>query len=451
MPGLAEWKITSVDFKGTFIPPEEMRRNVEANLRIGLPEEIPKTAGPVHVACGGPSLAGHLADLRHPRLVIALNGAWNFLRGHGITPWAHMITDSRPENAAFVRDPDHDALYLIGSRVHPSVLERLEGFDVRLIHHFGEIEVGMGLKETKTLISSGVSVGTMAFCLACYMGFEKIHFYGMDSCILGGDHHAYPQEWQAPNGAHPILAGHREFLCEPWMLSQALDFKKFLLGPEGWRAEVHGPGLIAHMQGLMREAYAAGESPDLERMKYEEIWAVPGYGDYSPGKNAAPEAVGTLGMMAGDTILDFGCGSGKGAIALHDMGMAVTMVDITPKGLSLEVTDRWPLPFVEACLWELPASLGSVDWGFCADVMEHIPPARVDDVLGAIRAKTRKGSYFQVCICPDGDFGRRIGKTLHLSAHQPDWWEAALGRHWPLVMRLEDPGPGRCAFTCMVD
>ena len=47
-----------------------------------------------------------------------------------------------------------------------------------------------------------------------------------------------------------------------------------------------------------------------------------------------------------------------------------------------EIASRVPL--LVANLWDIPIEM-SADWGFCCDVMEHIPTERVDRVLGVIR------------------------------------------------------------------
>ena len=122
-------------------------------------------------------------------------------------------------------------------------------------------------------------------------------------------------------------------------------------------------------------------------------------------------------------IADYG-GSGKAADAMVEKGFDVRMVDIASNAY------RGPHgPVIEACWWELPADMPATDYGFCADVMEHLPPDRVDQVFEQIAARTRVACYFQIALFEDNWYGRK----LHLSVFPPEWWEAALARAFSSV------------------
>jgi hypothetical protein len=91
------------------------------------------------------------------------------------------------------------------------------------------------------------------------------------------------------------------------------------------------------------------------------------------------------------------------------------------------------VPFLKANLWRLPAVQG--DYGICCDVMEHIPPEKVDDVLKEISLAVWRGPvFFSISSDHDG-FGREIGETLHISLYPPDWWEEKLKEFWSTVRR----------------
>jgi hypothetical protein len=60
-------------------------------------------------------------------------------------------------------------------------------------------------------------------------------------------------------------------------------------------------------------------------------------------------------------------------------------------------------------------------YGFCADMLEHIPTADVPDVLRNIL----KGTYYtflQISTKPD-QFGAVINQDLHLTVQPGDWWK----------------------------
>jgi 2-polyprenyl-3-methyl-5-hydroxy-6-metoxy-1,4-benzoquinol methylase len=116
---------------------------------------------------------------------------------------------------------------------------------------------------------------------------------------------------------------------------------------------------------------------DHERATYETVWgAVDTYGDNSPGALYLPAFAQMVGT-GGGTVLDAGCGSGKGALALAKAGYVVTLCDLTDEGLDPETRG---MPFYQACLWHpLPrgrALFGApkqYDYVYCCDVLEHVP------------------------------------------------------------------------------
>lgn len=166
-----------------------------------------------------------------------------------------------------------------------------------------------------------------------------------------------------------------------------------------------------------------------ERNKYERMWGVPEYRLHSPGQSLVPMAIVELGMQRGDTVVDFGCGTGRPALAFQDAGMRVTGVDHAANCVDAGIAGKFN--FIQSTLWSLPPDLAAT-FGFCTDVMEHIPTDKVHDVLSEIRRVCANGVFFQIATFPDG-MGRRIGETLHLTVRRPDWWQDALRKHWNSV------------------
>lgn len=165
-----------------------------------------------------------------------------------------------------------------------------------------------------------------------------------------------------------------------------------------------------------------------EREKYEKIWAISDYRNYSPGEKVALSAMLELGAKTGDTVIDFGCGCGRPASLLTSHGFVVTGVDHTRT--ALDPGHPRGYQFVEACLWDLPKM--TAKWGFCTDVMEHIPTEKVDDALSSIKDRCTNGVYFQIATFKDR-FGSRIEETLHLTVKEPVWWAEKLMYHWENV------------------
>jgi len=64
------------------------------------------------------------------------------------------------------------------------------------------------------------------------------------------------------------------------------------------------------------------------------------------------------------------------------------------------------------------------DYGYCTDVLEHIPPEDVDKVLLNICTAARR-VYFAISTVPDV-MGALVGEPLHLTVESPFWWHDRL-------------------------
>ena len=62
------------------------------------------------------------------------------------------------------------------------------------------------------------------------------------------------------------------------------------------------------------------------------------------------------------------------------------------------------------------------------DVMEHLPPERIDEVLSGIAKRTGKAVYFQIALFHDNTFTEN--GPLHLSVFPVDWWKEKLLQHF---------------------
>lgn len=171
------------------------------------------------------------------------------------------------------------------------------------------------------------------------------------------------------------------------------------------------------------------EVAQAEQDKYRRMWDVPAYRVHSPGLRILGRA--TQYLPRDKTIIDFGCGSGKAAQALTNQGYKVTGVDLAPNC----VDEGCTFPFQQVCLWDLPAAL-SCSYGYCTDVMEHIPPSKVHDVLKNISRACLEGCFFQIATFQES-FGQKIGAILHLSVQPAEVWELALKKHWANVEMLQ--------------
>ena len=238
---------------GETVADAQVRENVLAGWAHATPHD--KQEREVIVLAGGPSMKGELREIFALRAagaaLITVNGAYDWALQNGLEPSAQIVLDAREFNARFTRTPHPTCKYLIASQVHPKTLEGLPR-ERTLLWHSGISDANEALIREQTghyfPVPGGSTVVLRAIPLLRMLGFARMHMFGFDSCVSGADHHAYSQPENNDEVTMPMTCGGRSFLCTPWMISQAAEFRDLVafLGNEVELA-VYGDGLIAHM------------------------------------------------------------------------------------------------------------------------------------------------------------------------------------------------------------
>lgn len=177
---------------------------------------------------------------------------------------------------------------------------------------------------------------------------------------------------------------------------------------------------------------------NLEKQKYEKIWAHSKYRDFSPGLEATALFIEHFKkkIKRGDSIIDFGCGTGSASSFFFFQGFSVQMVDIAANCLNANIENLIALSFgrlqfIKACLWSLPQRLSKADWIYCCDVLEHLPEEYIDVVLSQMAKRTQKGGFLQIYLQEDL-FGTLINDKLHLTVRPMNWWLKKIGIYWEI-------------------
>lgn len=161
-----------------------------------------------------------------------------------------------------------------------------------------------------------------------------------------------------------------------------------------------------------------------ERETYEEMHCVSQYTEFSPGEKYLPlflnmsSARSGSESAVGQSVLDVGCSSGKGALALEKAGFDVAVMDLTDSGL---VADARRFRFYQQCIWDDFRLSQGYDWVYCCDVLEHIPPEFTMLVISRLLEAATKGVFLSICLIPD-NFGAWVGKPLHRTVQDYKWW-----------------------------
>lgn len=177
-----------------------------------------------------------------------------------------------------------------------------------------------------------------------------------------------------------------------------------------------------------------------EQHKYERMWSMPQYRRNSPAEGLVERAIELLDIEPNSTIADLGCGTGRASKKFCDLGMNVVAFDHAENCLDSDID----VQFEQACLWELDTKL-EFDYGFCVDVMEHIPTEKVAEVLDNISCISQKGAFFQIATRPD-TCGRLIGETLHMTVRDGRFWVAEIEKAFNQLPNYKISGKGVIAW-----
>jgi 2-polyprenyl-3-methyl-5-hydroxy-6-metoxy-1,4-benzoquinol methylase len=161
---------------------------------------------------------------------------------------------------------------------------------------------------------------------------------------------------------------------------------------------------------------------EKEVEKYEAIWSCPAYHEVSPGEGYAV-IFEEFEDNKGKSIIDLGCGAGAGGTALRELGYEdVTFLDLVKVGDNA--------PFIQSPLWEDWGVKGikgkRYDWGYCCDVMEHIPTEYVSLCIHRIRENC-DSAFFSIGLIDD-HFGKVIREPLHITIRPFVWWKELLSQ-----------------------
>lgn len=429
------------------ITPNTDQDTILANIRANSASFVGMGPKQALVVGGGPSAADYFDEINETVMqggLFALNNAGRWLIERGRHPDFVVLYDARPQMAEMI--PENGSVgtwYYVSSQCDPAVFDTLRerGYYFTMFHALngdGSLEAIRECDPGALILGDACTVGIQTLNLLSALGYHKATLYGYDSSWRKGEKHAYKQPGGLNDDQKP-----RQFMFQGMtyetsgaMAHQAQEFINRL--PQ-WRGaglhiEVKGEGLLPDM---WRAEVGDGSLEQREARKYQKMWTHKSYRFVSPGEDLADLVRKWLPGKA--RVVDFGCGTGRLAAKMQDWGHRVLGVDFATNCLDDEVM----IPFCIANLWDLPETVSGTH-GVCTDVMEHIPPEKVDAVLTNIRRAVPK-AFFNIATTLDAH-GAVIGERLHLTVKPESWWVEKLKAHWGSVEVLRRNGAG---FTCI--
>lgn len=376
--------------------------------------KVDQQADTVAIVADGPS-AAELRGVSFPPdvYVLAVNGAVEWLKD---APSGFFTLDPSMANRRRLREQRQ------GTRYYAAVSEGFGQANSRVLGYRTPLEPNVTWlhriegKEDRSLRSRhglsadprGVHTGNScwgALGVAKHLGAKRIVIFGLDA-----------NQEKRTSGGSPGGLQHL-----PRLFASAVpDLEGIEVVNASAKSRVTCWPRCTVAEGLAKLGATPVTDEQRERDKYERMWERDSYRERSPGMRVLGEALKELAPEVGASFFDFGCGHGFVVEALEKLGHATIGVDIAHNA---KRTERGQ--FVVANLWDLPATLGAREYGYCTDVLEHIPEQHIEAALRCMGSKVRRKLYFQLALFHD-HCGDEIGETLHMTVKPAAWWTKKL-------------------------
>lgn len=178
-----------------------------------------------------------------------------------------------------------------------------------------------------------------------------------------------------------------------------------------------------------------------EQSKYEEVWKRREYRAIAPGEQLADHFLSIAKPLPHQTVYDFGCGTGRGAARIAKRCKVIGF-DFADNCRDSAVVNQFEFRKHDLTY---PIDGPIADFGYCTDVLEHIPTVDVSTVLKNIVTAARR-CYFAISLVED-KLGALIGEPLHLTVKPCDWWVTQLQKLGFSVAYVEEIGNG---LACLI-
>ena len=376
---------------------------------------------PVALVCFGPSLNQSWEKLKDFKHIISCSGSHKFLIDHGITPRWHVDVDPRQHKATLIGDTiSPDTEFLMASCVHPKVFDHLQERNARITlwHTYsGEKKdtVPNIFPRGDWVLTGGANVGLRALVIARFLGFTDVHIFGMDG--------SFPSE-SAPKHAafHPntpkkhIVAqyNNKDYLTtEAFLTCARMTFHELEMLPDV-SATFYGDGLIQDMAKTKKlnhkeKSGIAFYSPAVISDSYiaQNRLLHEGNAHYGVSVLKHVETIKRIySKINANSLLDYGCGKGLLAknldFPIWEYDPAIPGKDSAPRRADLVV---------------------------CIDVLEHIEPDYLDNVLNDILRVTKQVAFI-VISTKKAQKLLADGRNTHLIVNDKQWWTDKLSLYF---------------------
>ena len=236
-----------------------LRRNVLTNIKRDLPRflDLPGILharnAPIAICGGGPSLDEHAEEIRKFEFVMACGSVHDHLVDLGITPSFAIAVDSMEDAVNWFQKPQEKTSYLLASQCHPNMFDHLKDHKIAMWHFKGQIDGEEEVFNGEKLINWGVMVGNHSIQMSLFLGFQELHFFGMDASHRNGRHHSYDvgkyHDHILEQGSQLYTVNGKEFISTTALISQMEHFFDIFASTDGQfiKGYVHNDDLWAEV------------------------------------------------------------------------------------------------------------------------------------------------------------------------------------------------------------
>jgi hypothetical protein len=177
-------------------------------------------------------------------VTVACNNSLGLFNTHGVAPTYWAACDPQEMVADFLTDPPEETTYLVASKCHPKVFDRLKDRNLQLWR------VDDFTPKPTVVIPTAVSITLTAQSLMRLKGYNSFEHYGWDCCYIDGQHHVAAQK--GPEDVIPLdirdendnLINHFE-TSGAWLAEINDAYTQIrMLRRLGYRVRIHGPGAV---------------------------------------------------------------------------------------------------------------------------------------------------------------------------------------------------------------
>lgn len=351
--------------------------------------------------------------------ILALNGAYKFLRKQGRIPQYFAMLDARAENVNFIDEAAHsNTLFLLSSQVHPRVFDELKDLRVGMFH-LNTPTTNQVFPDEPMYIGGGGTIGLTAIGVATALGYRHVVLYGFDSSWEDARKHVQYQPQNRSEKAIEIWVEDRKYWTSHAMAAQVMDFF-----PYHEILQKTFPGYIVDIvgDGLFYDFVTTNNNPstrERELSKYAEAYQMEDYGMTQERKDGIDNLLANVEGCR--SYLDVSTGRGETLELAKKHGFNIVCGTETVEALLSD--DR---RIYHGILPSLPIPTKDFDVVSLFEVIEHLVPEDVEPALRELTRIAKKHILISAAVqqCWIG------GVNLHPSSRSVEAWQELFDKVW---------------------